>query len=83
MPDAVEVDYEIQGTDQDVRLQIDGVDVTVYANVGAGELRYESGSGPVDLGAREHTASVDLVQIEAGGTEEIVVDSFDWQFRTR
>lgn len=79
--DAVEVDHNLTATDNDIRLIIDGVDVTTYAAFDAGKLRYESGVGPVVLEDGDHTAEVQRVVLAEEGTQFEVVDSFRWEFR--
>ena len=80
--DAVEVSHTIQGPDENVRLVIDGVDVTTYATFDAATLRYESGTGPVVLGSSRHVAEVQRVRLPAEGDTFEVVDSFSWEFRS-
>lgn len=82
VPDAVEVDHTLQTVDEDIRLVIDGTDVTAYATFEAGKIRYESGDGPVILGGRRHTAEVQRVELEAFGEDYEVLDSYTWEFRT-
>lgn len=82
VPDAVEANHSIQGPDQDIRLVVDGTDVTTYASFEAGKVRYESGVGPVVLGTGRHTAEVQLVELDEFGGEYRVLDSFSWDFRT-
>jgi hypothetical protein len=67
VPDAVAANHSIQGPDQDIRLVVDGTDVTTYASFEAGKVRYESGVGPVVLGAGRHTAEVQLVELANSG----------------
>lgn len=81
VPDAVEVEHTITSTDEDVRLLIDGVDVTTYATFDAGEIRYEGGVGPVPLNSGEHTAEVQRVRLPGNGLDYEVVDSYTWSFR--
>lgn len=82
VPDAVEVDHTLQRLDEDVRLLVDGVDVTTYATFEAGKIRYESGVGPVELEGGSHTAEVQRVELEEFGEDYEVLDSFSWEFRT-
>jgi hypothetical protein len=83
VPDAVEVDHTLtESTDIDIRLVVDGTDVTTYATFEAGKLRYESGRGPVTLTAGDHTAEIQQVALPVEGAEYTVVDSFEWEFRT-
>lgn len=82
VPDVVEVDHAVQGAQEDVRLVVDGVDVTTYASFPAGSIRYESGLGPVTLEEGEHTAQVQRVRLQAAGAEYEVLDSYSWEFRT-
>lgn len=79
--DAVEVDHTLTATDNDVRLIIDGVDVTTYSAFDAGKLRYESGVGPVVLSSGDHWAEVQLVTLPAEGEQFEVLDSYRWEFR--
>lgn len=79
--DAVEVDHNLTATDNDVRLVIDGVDVTTYAAFDAGKLRYESGVGPVVLNNGDHTAEVQRVVLADDEAQFEIVDSFSWEFR--
>lgn len=81
VPDAVEVDHSITATDEDVRLIVDGVDVTTYAVFDAGKLRYESGDGPVVLSTGDHTATVQRVLLRLDETDFRVLDSYSWEFR--
>ncbi len=81
VPDAVEVRHTLQTSQDNVRLSVDGVDVTTYATFGAGKLRYESGAGPVVLSPGEHTATVERVTQPANGTKFQVLDSYSWSFR--
>lgn len=81
VPDAVEVDHTITATDEDVRLLINGVDVTTYATFEAGKIRYEAGDGPVDLGTGDHTAEVQRVTLPSEGVDFTVIDSYTWRFR--
>lgn len=82
VPDAVEVRHTITATDENVRLIIDGVDVTTYASFDAAKLRYESGVGPVILESGDHVAEVQWVRLPAFGAQHEVLDSFTWEFRT-
>lgn len=81
VPDAVEVEHTITSPDEDIRLLVDGVDVTTYAVVEAGLLRYESGSGPVTLSTGDHNAEVQRVLLPTEGVQFSVVDSYSWEFR--
>jgi hypothetical protein len=82
VPDAVEVDHNLpEATDEEMRLIVDGVDVTTYAEFDAGKLRYESGDGPVVLSSGDHTAEVQRVLLPADQTEFRILDSFSWEFR--
>lgn len=79
--DAVEVDHNLTATDNDIRLLIDGVDVTTYAAFDAAKLRYESGVGPVELDDGDHTAEVQRVVLSDDESQFEVIDSFSWEFR--
>jgi hypothetical protein len=82
VPDAVEVDHTITSGDEDVRLIVNGTDVTTYATFDAGKVRYESGDGPVVLGDGVHQAEVLRVTLPTEGVEFTVLDRFSWEFRT-
>lgn len=81
VPDAVEVDHAITSPDEDVRLIVDGTDVTTYATFEAGRIRYESGEGPIVLTSGDHWAEVQRVTLPAEGVEFTVLDRFRWEFR--
>lgn len=81
VPDSVEVRHTLQAPDDNVRLLVDGVDVTTYATFDAGKLRYESGAGPVVLTPGEHTATVERVTQPVNGSQFRVLDSYTWSFR--
>lgn len=88
----VQVQHQVQTGGQSVRLLIDGVDVTNEANFGSeervtgpGHILFdpdhpEAANAPVDLDPGEHTATVELVELEEIGGSEEVVDSFTWSF---
>lgn len=85
----IEVDYVLQTDGQNVRLSVDGTDVTSYAdfgreqNVGGpGTLVYdfEQGRQLVPLEPGEHTATVELVELEDLGEQPRVLDSYSWSF---
>lgn len=82
VPNTVEVNHAITATDEDVRLVIDGVDVTTYATFEAGKIQYEPSEGPVDLGTGTHTAEVQRVTRPVEGTDYRIIDSYTWEFRT-
>lgn len=81
VPDAVEVDHILGDPETEIRLLVDGVDVTIYAEFDAATLRYRSGDGPVELSTGVHTAEVQRVALPADGSEYTVIDSFAWEFR--
>lgn len=82
VPDAVEVDHAVTSGNEDVRLIVDGTDVTTYATFDAARIRYESGDGPVVLEQGDHWAEVQRVTLPAAGEQFEVLDSFRWEFRT-
>ena len=89
---AVQVNHNIVDADQQVRLSIDGVDVTAYANATSpGLLEYDidQANAPVDLGPGEHEAVVELVRVTPGASEGVdsydpevheTVESYRWSF---
>lgn len=89
----VEVEHEVQTGGRDVRLIVDGVDVTASSDFGAEqrvsgpghilydpERRPQSADAPVTLDAGQHTATAELVELDEVGGGEEVVDSFTWTF---
>lgn len=85
----VEVQHRVVTDGENVRLSIDGVDVTSYAEfgreetaVGPGLLVYDFEQArnflPLDPG--EHTARVDRVRLTGIGEEFEVLDSYSWSF---
>ncbi len=76
----VEVEHDLQGPDEDIRLLIDGVDVTTYASLEGGVLVYESGEGPVTLQPGRHRATAQRVSLPVQGAEPVVLESFTWAF---
>lgn len=80
-PDGVEVHHALTDPSHDVRLIIDGVDVTTYASFDAARMRYESGAGPIVIEPGEHIAEVQLVVLPVEGTDPEIPDSYSWEFR--
>lgn len=89
---AVQVQYETVGADREVRLLIDGTDVTTYARVGTGLLEYDvdQAASPVELDPGPHTATVELYEVKVGASEgaesysaseRAKIDSFSWDFQ--
>lgn len=80
--DGVAVHYRLTDPDHDVRLLIDGVDVTANSVDAAGLLRYtDDGVAIVILGVGEHTAEAQLVTHETAGVDAVITDSYLWTFR--
>lgn len=79
--EGVSVTYRPPGPDQEVRLIIDGVDVTADSLSGTDRLRYDADSGIVPLDVGTHTAEARLVIVAADGVDTIAVDSYTWTFR--
>lgn len=85
----VEVEHRVLGDGESVRLLIDGVDVTQYADLGGerrisgpGRLLYdpERSNNIVPLRPGEHTATVQRVRLPGLGQQTEVLDSFTWSF---
>ena len=75
---AVQVNHNVVEADQQVRLIIDGTDVTWYAvepSAGLLECDIDQAAVPVDLSPGEHEATVNLVRVTPGASEG--VDSYD------
>lgn len=77
----VQVVHDVIGETQDVRLVVDGTDVTPYATR-RGLLSYDATrpGGPVELDPGEHEASALLVSLDEFGQQQDVLDRFDWRF---
>ncbi|REK11863.1 MAG: hypothetical protein DWQ40_11985 [Actinobacteria bacterium] len=80
VPDHVIVHHNVTGPDEEVRLLIDGVDVTTYATFDAAKLSYEPEFGPIELTPGVHTATVQLTSLPVDGVDYAVVDSWTWEF---
>lgn len=78
----VSVRFELP-TDPDIvtQLWVDGVDVTAAALDGTGLLRYDESSELVRLDEGRHRAMVQRVVIGAFGVDDVVIDSYSWEFR--
>lgn len=85
----IEVNYVLQTGGENVRLSVDGTDVTSYAdfgreqNVGGpGSLFYdfEAGRAIVPMEPGEHTATLDLVELDDLGEQPQILDTFSWSF---
>lgn len=81
-PDSgVSVRYQLPSIDQEVRLIIDGVDVTSVSTEGPDLLRYDTSQGIIDLNTGDHRAEARLVILSADGVETVPVDTYTWTFR--
>jgi hypothetical protein len=81
--DIVEVQHRLVDPEHEIRLLIDGVDVTARSEmIDDGTLRYDAKTGAVDLGTGRHAAEVQRVLLPVDEIEGRVVDSFTWEFRT-
>lgn len=81
----VQVEHALSAPDEGLRLTIDGVDVTSYAEEGRGLLVYDpdrsAAPQPVELDPGEHTAQVErLVLDPASGEIDEVLGTFEWSF---
>lgn len=89
---AVQVNHSAIAADQQVRLIIDGTDVTSYAVATApGLLEYDidQEQAPVELSPGEHQATANLVRVTPGASEGVdsydpevheTVETFSWTF---
>lgn len=89
---AVEVNHNVVTSEREVRLSIDGVDVTTYADQHSPSLlEYDPGdiesNPPLELEPGEHEATLELLDVrpatEGDGTEYEVLDTLDtftWTF---
>ena len=78
---AVEVRHTITDPELNIRLVIDGVDVTTYSDFSGGVLRYDAELGPVRLEPGPHEAEVQRVRLPADEVDYEVIDSYSWEFR--
>jgi len=82
----IQVEHNVSAQDEQIRLSIDGTDVTVYSDVDTGELIYnlESGRSPVEVGPGMHTATVERRRVpedfDIGVDEVEVLGTFEWEF---
>jgi hypothetical protein len=81
----IQVDYQVSGPEQNVRLFVDGVDVTIYSTIQSGSLQYDVAQefAPVELDPGPHRAAVELVNEPEQGEAVKVLDRFEWQFEVR
>ena len=89
---AVQVNHNAIAADQQVRLIIDGTDVTSYAvatTPGLLEYDVDQAAAPVELEPGEHTAVVELNRVTPGASEGVdsydadvheTIESFTWTF---
>lgn len=88
---AVQVQYETLPPGSEIRLIIDGTDVTSYAQQGTGLLEYDvdQDMAPVELEPGTHEATVELYTVQPGASEgadsfsaseRAVIDSYSWSF---
>lgn len=85
----VEVQHRVVTDGENVRLSIDGVDVTSYAEFGREETvggpgllvyDFEQARDFLPLDPGEHTATVDRVRLTGIGEEFEILDSYSWSF---
>lgn len=85
----VEVSHRVRGNQEGVRLLIDGIDVTTYADISRGLIHYDpSGTldgqkAPVQLDSGTHEAVLQRVELPSFGEQHEVVDEFRWEFTIR
>jgi hypothetical protein len=92
---AVEVDYGLLGDRQEIRVVIDGTDVTAQLDgidrasdgdtlfPSPGQLRYDPSAIErpiVPLEPREHSAEVRLVELDEFGANLETIDEYSWSF---
>ncbi|CAN5817085.1 hypothetical protein BH23ACT12_BH23ACT12_03150 [soil metagenome] len=85
----IEVNYKLQTDGENVRLSVDGTDVTSYADFGREQnvggpsslvYDFEQARELVSLEPGEHTATVDLVRLEDLGEQPQILDTYSWSF---
>jgi hypothetical protein len=72
----VEVEHTVTEPDHEVRLIVDGVDVTAGALIGARSLAYE----PLSRGS--HTVRIEHVWLPGAGADLETIETFTWRFET-
>jgi len=78
---AVEVEFDSPHPRRQVRLIVDGVDVTASADTDIGRFHYDPGqSGLITLESGEHTARVELVTLSDYGDQHTLIDQYEWAF---
>lgn len=89
---AVQVNHNVVDAEQQVRLVIDGTDVTSYAvatSPGLLEYDIDQAQSPLDLEPGEHTAVAHLMRVTPGASEGVdsydadvheSIESFTWTF---
>ncbi len=89
---AVQVDHNVVEADRQVRLIIDGADVTTYATATSpGLLEYDvdQAAAPIALEPGKHTATVQLMRVTPGSGEGVdsydpeiheTIDTYTWAF---
>jgi hypothetical protein len=84
---AIEVDHRTTSEGREFRLLVDGVDVTTYADLRPARLHYDpepddpsETPGPVRLTPSEHTATVQLVELDPESLKIRLIDSYTWSF---
>jgi|SRR5665811_1395776 len=82
----IQVEHNLTAPDEQIRLSIDGTDVTVYSDLDNAELVYdmEDGRSPVEVDPGTHTATVARTRVPEDfdiETDEVeLLDTFQWEF---
>lgn len=78
----VQATHGVVGALEGVRLFVDGVDVTQYADAKRGVIAYDPNrpQTPVELTPGVHEAAVRRVRLDEFGDTHEVLDGFEWRF---
>lgn len=82
----IEVEHNVTAQNEQIRLLIDGTDVTTYSDLDTGELVYdvENDRVPVEIDVGRHHATVERRRVpedfDVGVDEVEVLDTFEWEF---
>lgn len=82
----IQVEHNLTAPDEQIRLSVDGTDVTVYSDLDNAELVYdmEDPRSPVVLDPGTHTATIERTRVpedfDIGVDQVEVLGVFEWEF---
>lgn len=79
---AIQVVHEPLSEREDLRLLVDGVDVTTYADRRLTVLEFDAAedAAPIEFGPGSHQATVEYLRLPSPGERHEVIDTFTWRF---